>query len=122
MSNSVVLKNRKASYDKIKIRRWILTAVSNVKSKIGVTIHHIRKFLEAKKNGLSTKPETKLILKRLLDTGHLRKMEGKYSISRRKSRSFAKNKGSAPKSAKRKVMKKSGLKKTVRSSSKSRSS
>ncbi|GFT78726.1 hypothetical protein NPIL_189771 [Nephila pilipes] len=115
MSTSIMLKNRKAAYDRVQIRKWILVAVTNFKSRAGVTIHHIRKFLDAKRNGLSTKPETQLILKRLLDSGYLLKKEGKYIRSRKKPRSFAKKQRSASKRAIRNNYKnKYGLKKGKR--------
>ncbi|KAF8773955.1 hypothetical protein HNY73_016560 [Argiope bruennichi] len=36
-----------------------------------------RSFWDTKRDGLSMKSETKLILKRLLETGHLKKKDGK---------------------------------------------
>ncbi|KAF8773954.1 hypothetical protein HNY73_016559 [Argiope bruennichi] len=73
-----------SSAEKAKIRKWILLAVASVKGSNGVTIQHIKKFLDTKQDGLSMKPETKLILKRLLETGHLKKKDGKYVIKKSK--------------------------------------
>ncbi|KAF8774232.1 hypothetical protein HNY73_016807 [Argiope bruennichi] len=68
--------------EKAKIRKWILMAAASLKGNNGVTVQHIKKFLDTKKDGLSNKPETKLILNRLLETGHLKKKDGKYVIKR----------------------------------------
>ncbi|KAF8773956.1 hypothetical protein HNY73_016561 [Argiope bruennichi] len=70
--------------EKDKIRKWILMAVASVQISKGMTIQQIKKFLDSKQDGLSMKPEMKLILKRLLETGHLKKKEGRYVIKRSK--------------------------------------
>ncbi|GBM56757.1 hypothetical protein AVEN_211092-1 [Araneus ventricosus] len=72
--------------EKAKIRRWMLMAVTNGKGSSGVTIQHIKKFLDSKQGGLSSKAETKLILSRLLETGHLEKTDGKYVIKKSKKK------------------------------------
>ncbi|GFR01495.1 hypothetical protein TNCT_710861 [Trichonephila clavata] len=100
MAETSLLDSLKPSYEKTNIRRWIITAVSNVKGN-RATIHHIRKYLDSKKTGLSNKPETKLIMKKLLDIGRLVKVDGKYAL--RKSK-FARK--LASKKAKRRGVKK----------------
>ncbi|KAF8764017.1 hypothetical protein HNY73_022140 [Argiope bruennichi] len=70
--------------EKAKIRKWILTAVTNSKDSKGVTTQHIKKFLDSKQDGLSSKPVIMLVLKRLLETGHLVKKDGKYVIKKSK--------------------------------------
>ncbi|GFU32717.1 hypothetical protein NPIL_686081 [Nephila pilipes] len=83
MTESSLFESLKPSTEKMNIRRWIITAVSNVKGN-KATIHHIRKYLESKKTGLSNKPETKLIMKKLLDIGRLVKVDGKYALRKSK--------------------------------------
>ncbi|KAF8764016.1 hypothetical protein HNY73_022139 [Argiope bruennichi] len=73
--------------EKAKIRKWILMAVANSKDSKGVTTQHIKKFLDSKQDGLSSKPETMLLLKRLLETGHLAKKDGKFVIKKPKKKS-----------------------------------
>ncbi|KAF8773953.1 hypothetical protein HNY73_016558 [Argiope bruennichi] len=75
-----------STLEKAKIRKWILMAVASDKSNKGVTIQHIKKFLDSKQDGLSNKPEMKLILKRLLETGHLKKKDGKFVIKKSKNK------------------------------------
>ncbi|KAF8773948.1 hypothetical protein HNY73_016553 [Argiope bruennichi] len=68
--------------DKSNMRKWILMVVASVKSSTGVTIQRIKKFLDSKQVGISSKPEMKLTLKKLLETGHLGKKDGKFVIKK----------------------------------------
>ncbi|GBL91956.1 hypothetical protein AVEN_102532-1 [Araneus ventricosus] len=63
------------------------TLATSVKGSNVVTIRHVKKFLDSKQEGLAMKPETKFILKRLLETGHLEKKDGKYVIKKSKKKS-----------------------------------
>ncbi|GFQ86601.1 uncharacterized protein TNCT_139801 [Trichonephila clavata] len=62
-----------------KIRKWILKSVSDSSRKTSVTLYSIKKFLDSKHHGISNTPETKLILKRLVDKGHLIKVDGRFA-------------------------------------------
>ncbi|GIX87680.1 ENTH domain-containing protein [Caerostris extrusa] len=101
MNSSPNYKKRKSSMERNKIRRWILMAVSNIKGNIGATIFHIRKFLDSKQNGISNKPEMKLMLKRLLESGYLVKNEGKYKVKNLKKKSTGKEKQKVKSDSKR---------------------
>ncbi|GFV24268.1 uncharacterized protein TNCV_685481 [Trichonephila clavipes] len=81
-TNAVNEKN-KQSIEARQIRRWILKSVSDIPPEKAVTFHYIKKVLESKQNGMSNHPETKLTLKRLIESGHLTKVNGK--ITRGKS-------------------------------------
>ncbi|GBO44476.1 hypothetical protein AVEN_246698-1 [Araneus ventricosus] len=66
-----------------KIRIWILKAVEDVEGSAGATSHHIQNFLEFKQAGISRKQEWKLILKKLLNSGHLtRKDRVRYVVNK----------------------------------------
>ncbi|GIY12484.1 uncharacterized protein CEXT_146641 [Caerostris extrusa] len=75
-------KGRKLS-NKNQIRRWILKSVAETTPKTAITLHAIKKFLDSKQNGVSNNPETKMITKRLLESGHLRKVDGRYAAGKR---------------------------------------
>ncbi|GFY61632.1 uncharacterized protein TNIN_131051 [Trichonephila inaurata madagascariensis] len=62
-----------------KIRKWILKSVSDSSRRTSVTLYSIKKFLDTKHHGISNTPETKLILKRLVDNGHLIKVDGRFA-------------------------------------------
>ncbi|GFX03376.1 uncharacterized protein TNCV_4633881 [Trichonephila clavipes] len=64
-----------------KIRKWILKSVSDSSRRSSVTLYSIKKFLDAKHHGISNTPETKLILKRLVDKGHLIKVDGRFAFA-----------------------------------------
>ncbi|GBO34707.1 hypothetical protein AVEN_76287-1 [Araneus ventricosus] len=97
------------SKEKAKVRRWILKAVEDVEGNKGATAHHIQKFLDSKEDGLSSKPEWKLILKKLLDSGHLMKNGGRYVIHKSRKTSGKGPKKSAAIKAKKKVTKKQNI-------------
>ncbi|GBM17380.1 hypothetical protein AVEN_13255-1 [Araneus ventricosus] len=99
-------KNDKASTqskEKVKVRRWILKAVEDVEGNKGATAHHIQKFLDSKEDGISKKPEWKLVLKKLLDSCHLMKNGGRYVIHKSKKTSSKGIKNSAASKANKKV-------------------
>ncbi|GBM11873.1 hypothetical protein AVEN_26787-1 [Araneus ventricosus] len=75
-------KAKKQSKEKTKLRRWILQAVEDVEGNKGATVQDIQKFLDSKKDGISSRPEWKRILKKLLNIGHLMKNDGRYIISK----------------------------------------
>ncbi|GBN22658.1 hypothetical protein AVEN_103392-1 [Araneus ventricosus] len=99
-------KTNKQSKEKAKIRRWILKAVEDVEGNKGATAHHIQKFLDSKEAGISNKPEWKLILKKLLDSGHLMKNGGRFVIQKSKKTSGKGTKNSTASKANKKVAKK----------------
>ncbi|GBN89049.1 hypothetical protein AVEN_24031-1 [Araneus ventricosus] len=99
-------KAKTQSKEKAKIRRWILKAVEDVEGNRGATAHHIQKFLDSKEDGISSRPEWKLILKKLLDSGHLMKNGGRYVIHKSKKTSVKSSKGSAASKPNKKVTKK----------------
>ncbi|GBM20614.1 hypothetical protein AVEN_230213-1 [Araneus ventricosus] len=70
----------KQSEEKAKVRRWILKAVENVERNNGATTHHIQKFLDSKEDEISKKIDFKLILQKLLDSGHLMKDGRRYFL------------------------------------------
>ncbi|GBO15385.1 hypothetical protein AVEN_203419-1 [Araneus ventricosus] len=70
---------RKQQDEKNKIRRWILKSVSETTPQSAVTLYAIKKFLDSKQSGLSSNPETKLVIKRLTESGHLLKIDGKFT-------------------------------------------
>ncbi|GBM26281.1 hypothetical protein AVEN_66520-1 [Araneus ventricosus] len=72
--------------EKAKVRKWMLMADASSKGSNGVTIHHMENFLDSKQSGLSSKPETKLILKNLVETGRLAKKDGEYAIKKSKKK------------------------------------
>ncbi|GBL94949.1 hypothetical protein AVEN_187464-1 [Araneus ventricosus] len=94
------------SKEKAKVRRWILKAVEDVEGNRGATAHHIQKFLDSKEDGISNRPEWKLILKKLLDSGHLMKNGGRYVIHKSKKTSVKGKKNAAAGKANKKVAKK----------------
>ncbi|GFQ85856.1 uncharacterized protein TNCT_396911 [Trichonephila clavata] len=71
-------KKSKPAADKYQIRRWILKSVAETTRKTAVTLNSIKKFLESKQKNVSVKSETKMILKRLLESGHLVKVDGRF--------------------------------------------
>ncbi|GFY42675.1 uncharacterized protein TNIN_176781 [Trichonephila inaurata madagascariensis] len=71
-------KRSKSVADKHQIRRWILKSVAETTRKTAVTLNSIKKFLDSKQKNVSGKSETKMILKRLLDSGHLVKADGRF--------------------------------------------
>ncbi|GBM02645.1 hypothetical protein AVEN_64020-1 [Araneus ventricosus] len=99
-------KAKKQSQEKAKVRRWILKSVEDVEGNKGATTHHIQKFLNSKEDGISSKPEWKVILKRLLDSGHLMKNGGRYVIHKPKTTPGKGAKNSAASKATKKVAKK----------------
>ncbi|GFQ89453.1 uncharacterized protein TNCT_192651 [Trichonephila clavata] len=78
-TNAVHVKKNKQNIEVKQICHWILKSVSNIPPERAVTFHYIKKFLESKQNGISNHPETKLALKRLIDGGHLMKVNGKIA-------------------------------------------
>ncbi|GBN22983.1 hypothetical protein AVEN_61892-1 [Araneus ventricosus] len=68
---------------KAKVRRWILRAIKDVKG--GAIVYQIQKLLVTKQARLLHKPELKLNLKKLLDSGHLMKKGGKFVMKKRKT-------------------------------------
>ncbi|GBN54735.1 hypothetical protein AVEN_265706-1, partial [Araneus ventricosus] len=96
-------KAKKQSQEKAKVRRWILKAVEDVEGYKGATT---QKFLNSKEDGISSKPEWKVILKKLLDSGHLMKNGGRYVIHKPKKTSGKGAKNSAASKATKKVAKK----------------
>ncbi|GFS75994.1 uncharacterized protein NPIL_302351 [Nephila pilipes] len=75
-------KKKKQIAEKNQIRRWILKSVAETTRKTAVTLNAIKKFLDSKQNGISGKPDTKLMIKRLLDSGHLIKVDGRFSAGK----------------------------------------
>ncbi|GFQ97875.1 uncharacterized protein TNCT_392341 [Trichonephila clavata] len=75
-------KKKKLMAEKYQIRRWILKCVAETTCKTAVTLNAIKKFLDSKQNGISGKPEIKLIIKRLLDSGHLVKVENRFAAGK----------------------------------------
>ncbi|GBO21621.1 hypothetical protein AVEN_204622-1, partial [Araneus ventricosus] len=69
----------KQEVEKSKIRRWILKSVSETTPQTAVTLYAMKKFLDSKQSGLSNNPETKLVIKRLTESGHLVKIDGKFA-------------------------------------------
>ncbi|GBO46190.1 hypothetical protein AVEN_197094-1 [Araneus ventricosus] len=102
-------KAKKQSKEKAKVRRWILKAVEDVEGNKGATAHHVQKFLDSKEDGISSKPEWKLILKKLLDSGHLMKDGARYVISKSKKTPGKGTKNSAASKANKKVAKKQNI-------------
>ncbi|GBM64824.1 hypothetical protein AVEN_178555-1 [Araneus ventricosus] len=80
MKDAATMKDKKSKeeVEMNKIRRWILKSVSKATPETAVTLYSIKKFLDSKQNGLSINPETKLVMKRLTESGHLVKIDGKY--------------------------------------------
>ncbi|GBM18935.1 hypothetical protein AVEN_1564-1 [Araneus ventricosus] len=80
MKSAATMKDKKSKQEDEmnKIRRWILKSVSKATPETAVTLYSIKKFLDSKQNGLSINPETKLVMKRLTESGHLVKIDGKY--------------------------------------------
>ncbi|GBN69192.1 hypothetical protein AVEN_150796-1 [Araneus ventricosus] len=81
MKNAATVKDEKSKQDaeKNKIRRWILKSVSKTTPEKTVTLYAIKKFLDSKQSGLSNNPETKLVINRLTESGHLVKIDGKFA-------------------------------------------
>ncbi|KAF8783260.1 hypothetical protein HNY73_013449 [Argiope bruennichi] len=88
MKNIAPIKDKKSKQEveKNKIRRWILKYVSKTTPATAITLQSIKKFLDSKQNGLSVNPETKLIIKRLTETGRLVKIDGKFSDGKNSSK------------------------------------
>ncbi|GBM47868.1 hypothetical protein AVEN_91851-1 [Araneus ventricosus] len=107
-------KTNEESKEKAKVRRWILKAVEDVERNIGATAHHIQKFLDSKEDGSSNKPEWKLILKKLLDSGHLMKNGGRYVIHKSKKTSLKGTKNSAASKANKSYQEAEDFRKKVR--------
>ncbi|GFQ66795.1 uncharacterized protein TNCT_396901 [Trichonephila clavata] len=80
-ASSKEMKN-KPSAEKNQIRRWILKSVSETTRKNAITLNAIKKFLESKQKNISRKPETKMILKRLVDSGQLVKIDGRFTAGK----------------------------------------
>ncbi|GBM81725.1 hypothetical protein AVEN_113945-1 [Araneus ventricosus] len=80
MKDAATMKDKKSKeeVEMNKIRRWILKSVSKATPETAVTLYSIKKFLDSKQNGLSNNPETKLAMKRLTESGHLVKIDGRY--------------------------------------------
>ncbi|GBN30550.1 hypothetical protein AVEN_168085-1 [Araneus ventricosus] len=76
MKDAATMKGKQEEMNKI--RRWILKSISKATPETAVTLYSIKKFLDSKQNGLSINPETKLVMKRLTESGHLVKIDGKY--------------------------------------------
>ncbi|GBN24147.1 hypothetical protein AVEN_11319-1 [Araneus ventricosus] len=74
MKDAATMKGKQEEMNKI--RRWILKSVSKATPETAVTLYSIKKFLDSKQNGLSINPETKLVMKRLTESGHLVKIDG----------------------------------------------
>ncbi|GIY29720.1 uncharacterized protein CDAR_506291 [Caerostris darwini] len=83
---AVKVKKARKVVEKQQIRRWILKSVAETTPKTAITLHSIKKFLDSKQNGASNNPETKMIIKRLLESGHLRKVDGRYAAGKRKEK------------------------------------
>ncbi|GFR00531.1 uncharacterized protein TNCT_253791 [Trichonephila clavata] len=81
MKDTAVVKDKKTKQapERSQIRRWILKSVAETTPKTAITLHSIKKFLDSKQNGISSNPETKLILKKLLESGNLIKIDGKFA-------------------------------------------
>ncbi|GBN44294.1 hypothetical protein AVEN_174263-1 [Araneus ventricosus] len=81
MKDAATVKDEKSKQEaeKNKIRRWILKSVLETTPQITVTLYAIKKFLDSKQSGLSNNPETKLVIKRLTESGHLVKIDGKFA-------------------------------------------
>ncbi|GBM15187.1 hypothetical protein AVEN_39101-1 [Araneus ventricosus] len=106
MESSAVDKAKEKS-EKAKVRRWILKAVEDVKDKKGATVHNIQNFLDSKQDEIANRQEWKLILKKLLDSGHLTMKDGRrYAINKSRKTSGKEKKKSTPNKAAKKVTKK----------------
>ncbi|GBM74509.1 hypothetical protein AVEN_58386-1 [Araneus ventricosus] len=103
-------KVKKQSNERAKIRRWILKAIEDMKG--GATPNQVQKFVDSKQEGLLSKPDLKLNLKKLLDSGHLTKKEGKFVIKKRKPTGKGTKKSTAKKAV-GKDTKKSTAKKAI---------
>ncbi|GFU07051.1 uncharacterized protein NPIL_135821 [Nephila pilipes] len=68
--------------EKNQIRRWILKSVAETTRKTAITLNAIKKFLDSKQKNVSSKPETKMILKRLVDSGQLVKIDGRFTAGK----------------------------------------
>ncbi|GBN25772.1 hypothetical protein AVEN_183241-1, partial [Araneus ventricosus] len=81
MKDAATVKDKKSKQEveKSKIRRWILKSVSETTPQTAVTLYAMKKFLDSKQSGLSNNPETKLVIKRLTESGHLVKIDGKFA-------------------------------------------
>ncbi|GFU07042.1 uncharacterized protein NPIL_135781 [Nephila pilipes] len=79
-------KKSKLAADKNQIRRWILKSVAETTRKTAVTLNSIKKFLDSKQKNVSAKTETKMILKRLVESGHLVKIDGRFCAGKSSSK------------------------------------
>ncbi|GFT76931.1 hypothetical protein NPIL_204251 [Nephila pilipes] len=69
----------KKSSCRSKIRRWILKSFSRRKSKI-VSKEFIQHYLRSNKSGFADSPELKSVLKMLVKSGHLIRIDGNYTL------------------------------------------
>ncbi|GFY43787.1 uncharacterized protein TNIN_230991 [Trichonephila inaurata madagascariensis] len=83
MKDTAVVKDKKTkpAPEKSQIRRWILKSVAETTPKTAITLYAIKKFLDSKQNGISNNPETKLILRKLLESGNVIKINGKFAFA-----------------------------------------
>ncbi|GFY62316.1 uncharacterized protein TNIN_211241 [Trichonephila inaurata madagascariensis] len=81
MKNTIAFKNKKTkqNVEISQIRRWVLKCVSKTTPATAVTMHCIKKFLDSKHNGISRLPETKLVIKNLINNGRLVKIDGRIA-------------------------------------------
>ncbi|GFY62318.1 uncharacterized protein TNIN_211261 [Trichonephila inaurata madagascariensis] len=112
MKNTIAFKDNKIkqSVEISQIRRWVLKCVSsNQMPATAVTMHCIKKFLDSKHNGISRLPETKLVIKKLIDSGRLVKIDGRITPGKtnRKHKHVSKNVSKSTRN--RKIVKKSQL-------------
>ncbi|GFV24269.1 uncharacterized protein TNCV_685491 [Trichonephila clavipes] len=84
MKNTIAFKNNKTkqNVDISQIRRWVLKCVSKTTPATAVTMHCIKKFLDSKHNGISRLPETKLVIKNLINSGRLVKIDGRIATGK----------------------------------------
>ncbi|GFV00225.1 uncharacterized protein TNCV_3322761 [Trichonephila clavipes] len=83
MKDIVVVKDKKTkpAPERSQIRRWILKSVAETTPKTAITLYSIKKFLDSKQNGISNNPETKLMLRKLIESGNLIKINGKFAFA-----------------------------------------
>ncbi|GFQ89455.1 uncharacterized protein TNCT_192661 [Trichonephila clavata] len=84
MKNTIVFKDNKTKQkvEISQIRRWVLKSVSKTTPATAVTLHFIKKFLDSKHDGISRLPETKMVIKNLIDSGRLVKIEGRIATGK----------------------------------------
>ncbi|XP_071044323.1 uncharacterized protein [Parasteatoda tepidariorum] len=103
--------------DKKKLRQWILKAASTESGKSGISWVRIKKFVDSKQAGLAEKPEAKEILKKLIETGLIVKVnKNNYMTPKKKGGKKTSSKKKTKKTSAKKNTKKTSAKKAVKMS------